>query len=120
MRFLLVVLATVFALSGCKEEPKPPIDYKGFVKSYTLSELCSSNRPIDKEGCTAYILGAIDLQASLSAEIGEDAYCRSFNTKDAVNTVSGYMKSHQDKSSYPAGLIVYLAMEDAYGCTEKQ
>jgi hypothetical protein len=83
-------------------------------------EICGSNRPNDQAGCMAYILGAVDLQASLSAEIGENAYCRSFNAKDAVKTVIGYMKAHQDKSSYPGGLTVYLAMEEAYGCVEKE
>jgi len=120
MRALLVLFASILMLSGCKEKPKPPVDYKGFMKSYTLAQICGSNRPDDQASCLAYIIGAIDLRASLRAEIGESAYCRSFNAKDAINTVIGYMKAHPDKSSYPGGLIVYLAMEDAYGCTEKE
>ena len=120
MRGLLVLLTIVLGLTGCKEKPKPPLDYKGFMKAYTLSEICGSSRPNDQASCISYILGAVDLQASISAEIGENAYCRSFSAKDAVNTVIGYMKAHPDKSSIPGSLVVYLAMEDAYGCIEEE
>jgi hypothetical protein len=93
------------------------------MKAGKLLQLCS--RPNTAEVCDAYISGVSDggtlakLNAKNEGDTGAGAgFCiaPAVTIQDMRTKVGGWMKSHSDALTKPAGEAVFAALHDSYPC----
>jgi hypothetical protein len=116
IHFALLLLATTApqALS----EPAKPVFM--FETGATLLKKCDNKSPEYALACTAYIVGAIDgiRKDIFIGRTQANCWPGQIGAEKARSVVIAYLRKYPDQRSMPASVIVSIAMNDAYSCTQ--
>jgi hypothetical protein len=121
-RVALAVMIVVLTASRVSVAQQPTTD---FSKGNGLLKVCSSDRTVDSDICLGYIVGAADGLDLMNDQVKKKCNrSRSFCYPSGVafgqirDVVINYLKANPDKRQDDSALLVELAMNQAWPCSE--
>ncbi|MDF0541603.1 Rap1a/Tai family immunity protein [Sphingobium sp. H39-3-25] len=114
--FAMLLLAAADPLAS----PQPAKPVFMFETGATLLKKCDNKSPEYALACTAYIVGAIDgiRKDIFIGRTQANCWPGEIGAEKARGVVIAYLRKYPDQRSMPASVIVSIAMNDAYSCSQ--
>ena len=123
-RIALVAMMVVLTASRVAIAQQPTTD---FSKGNGLLKVCTSDRNVDSDICFGYIIGAADGLDLMNDQVKKKCNRRrSFCYPSGVafgqinDVVINYLKANPDKRQDDSALLVEMALNQAWPCSEPE